>query len=179
MLAHRAHIVLLGVALDQLHAEAQLGACRVLHVLLHCQTLQDVLMVDSYRVNRVLVRQDDARFSRFEGRSAHIHLAHARAALQVLDQVLVLGVVQKHLNLTIRFNILQYDGMSLLAPMVDMKQLLDERLQRVKLDLPTDDNVRDLGVHLVHSTLVWRLQIHQLGQLQKLDRQQVEDNVGY
>ena len=129
MLAHRAHIVLLGVALDQLHAEAQLRSRYVLHILFHRQPLQYILVVDSYRVYSVLIRQYNACFCGFERGSTHICLAHARTALQVLDQVLIFRIVQKHFNLTVRLNVLQYNRMSLLTAMVDMEKFLNKCLQ--------------------------------------------------
>ena len=49
--------------------------------------------------------------------------------------MLVLWVVQEHLNLIVRLYVLQDYGVSLLTTMILMKEFLDEGLQGVELDL--------------------------------------------
>lgn len=134
-------------------------------------------MVDRHGVHCVLVRQDDARFRTFESCSAHVGLVHAVGALEVLDQVLVLRVVQQHLDLVVGGDVLQDDGVAFSTAVVLVEELLDKGLQSVQLDLSRDDNVRDLRVDLVDSPLIERLETHQVSELHELTSEQVEDHI--
>ena len=127
--------MLLRVALDKLHTKAQVLPFLVHHVLFHGQTVEDILVVDRHRVNCVLIGQDDASVSSCECSPVHVALIHAATPLQVLEPVLVLWVVQEHLDLVVGLYVLQDDGVALLTSMVLVEELLDEGLQGVELDL--------------------------------------------
>ena len=127
--------MLLRVALDELHTEAQVLPLLVHHILLHGQTVEDILVVDRHRINRVLIGQDDAGVGGRERSPVHVALIHAAAPLQVLEPVLVLWVVQEHLDLVVGLYVLQDDGVALLTSVVLVEELLDEGLQGVELDL--------------------------------------------
>ena len=79
--------MLLGGGFDELHAESQvLGTLgMILDVLLHCESLQNVAVVDSYRVDCILVGQDDAALSSIESGSRHIIHIHAVCSVEVLE----------------------------------------------------------------------------------------------
>ena len=78
-------------------------------------------MVDRNRVGRVLIGQDDTGVSFCECSPIHVSLIHAATSLQVLKSMLVLWVVQEHLDLVVRFYVLQDDGMALFTSMVFME----------------------------------------------------------
>lgn len=98
--------MLLGVTLDELHTEAQVLPFLVHHVLLHSQTVEDILVVDCYGVDCVFIGQDDAGVRGCKCSPVHVALIHAATSLQILKSVLVLWVMQEHLDLVIRLYIL-------------------------------------------------------------------------
>ena len=67
--------------------------------------------------------------------------------------------------------------MPLLTAMVLVKELTDESLQSIQLDISCDDNVADFGIFLVQGSFVGRFEVHQCAQLSQLDCKQVEDDV--
>ena len=105
------------------------------HVLLHGQTVEDILVVDCHRVDCVFIGQNDAGVRGCKCSPVHVALIHATTSLQVLKSVLVLWVVQEHLDLVVRLYILQDDGVALLTAVVLVEELLDKGLQGVELNL--------------------------------------------
>ena len=92
-MSHRAHVVLLRVTFDQLHAQSQLRARSILDVLFHGKALEDVLVIDCNWVDCIFIGQYNAGFGCFKRCPAHVLLIHAGASLEEFDQVLVLRVV--------------------------------------------------------------------------------------
>ena len=91
-------------------------------------------------------------------------LVHGALALEVLYNLLVVGVVQEVLKLVVRRLVLQNDGVDLPTAMIYVEELLTEGPQSVYLNLARDHNVGYLRITLVHCALIGRLETHEVGQ---------------
>ena len=114
--------MLLGLWLDQLHADPQILLTGGINILFHGKADQDVVVVNSYRVLGVLVRQKDTSLRVFEICSLVAGLNH-RISVDVGYLLLVLWLTEEHFHLVRGVAELEDDGVLLLGAMVRMEQL--------------------------------------------------------
>lgn len=117
-------------------------------------------MVNGHWVNRILVRQNDTGLRFLEVSPLQVGLTHGALALQVLDDLLVVRIVQEVLKLVVRWCVLQYYRVDLPTAMVNVEELLTESPQCMDLNLTRDDDVGYLWVTFIHSALIRRLETH-------------------